>query len=225
MFGRPTKYKMVKPGNVTFFEEKGCNINQKTDGHIGGELFVWPSGSTENGVRGACTNIHFSVSCFKNTNGDAIMFAIIVHLMKDFTQLPANVKEGIDRTIKIDKDELKLKTMKVNLQNEFIFGGPTCTYLGNKIPCFTGCSPNAIITSQMLAIMLEVLDTSNILDCDNGTTSFLLLDGNHSRFDLLFLLYIHSEQRKRICCIRVSYGTHLWQVADSSHFQSCTHPI
>jgi hypothetical protein len=63
---------------------------------------------------------------------------------------------------------------------------------------------------------LKELDTSNIFDRVDGTTPFLLLDGHHSRFGLPFLEYIHSEQHKWTCCIGVPYGTHLWQVADSS---------
>jgi hypothetical protein len=92
MFGRPTKFKLTKPQNVIFVDETGCNTNQKTDGHIGGELFILPSGLSETGVRGACTDIHFSVLCFNNANGDAIMCAIILKSMKDIADIPANIK-------------------------------------------------------------------------------------------------------------------------------------
>jgi hypothetical protein len=42
MYGRPTKFQLVKPQNVIFVDETGCNTNPKTDGHIGGELFIFP---------------------------------------------------------------------------------------------------------------------------------------------------------------------------------------
>jgi hypothetical protein len=217
LFGRPTKYNMIKPGNVIFVDKTGCNTIQKTDGHIGGDLFGLPPGLTENGVKGACTDIHFSVLCFNNVYGDAIMCAIILKSKKDVSQVPANIKLGIDRTIKRNSGESKINTIEVNLQNEVMIGGPPCTYLGKTIPCYIGCFDNARITSKIFAEMLEVLDSCNIFDRDNGTTPFLLLDGHHSRFGLPFLQCIHSEQYKWTCCIGVPYGTHLWQVADSSN--------
>jgi hypothetical protein len=50
MYGRPTKYKMLIPQNVQFVDNIGCNTNQKTNGHIGGELFVLLSNAVESGV-------------------------------------------------------------------------------------------------------------------------------------------------------------------------------
>jgi hypothetical protein len=82
--------------------------------------------------------------------------------------------------------------------------------------CFIGCSPNASITSQMLADMLKEIDSCDIFDRSDSSTPFLLLDGHHSRFGLPFLQYIHNDQHKWTCCIGVPYRTHLWQVADSS---------
>jgi hypothetical protein len=216
MYGRPTKFQMIKPQNVVFVDETGCNTNQKTDGHIGGELFVLPSGSTDTGVKGACTDIHFSVLCFNNACGDAIMCSIILKSMKDIDKIPANVKLGIDRTIDLSNGESQLNIIEANLQNGVMKGGPTCTYRGKTIPCFIGCSPNASITSQMLAEMLMELDKSDIFDREDGSTPFLLLDGHHSRFGLPFLQYIHNDEHKWTCCIGVPYGTHIWQVADSS---------
>jgi hypothetical protein len=100
-------------------------------------------------------------------------------------------------------------------------GGPICTYKGKEIPCFVGCSPNSSITSQMLADMLAVIDSSGVFNRDDGSTPFLLLDGHHSRFGLPFLKYIHEDKNKWTCCIGVPYGTHLWQVADSSPMNGC----
>jgi hypothetical protein len=193
-----------------------CNTNQKTDGHIGGELFVLPTGSSDTGIKGACTDIHFSVLCFNNANGDAVMCAIILKSNKDISKIPDNIKLGIDRTIAITHGETKMNTIEANLENDVMIGGPSCTYNGKLIPCFIGCSPNASITSLMLAEMLQELDKSDIFDREDGSTPFLLLDGHHSRFGLPFLQYIHDEDHKWTCCIGVPYGTHLWQVADSS---------
>jgi hypothetical protein len=168
-----------------------------------------PVGSTENGVRGACTDIHFLVLCFNNADGDAIMCATILKSNMDINQIPANVILGIDWTIEMNYGESKLNTIEINLQNKVIIGGPKCTYLGKSIACFIGCSNNASSTSQMLANMLKELDAYNIFERENGMTPFLLLDGHHSQFGLPFLEYIHSEQNRWTCFIKVPYGTHL----------------
>jgi hypothetical protein len=39
MYGRPTKYQMIKPEPCLFVDETGCNTNQKTDRNVGGEKF------------------------------------------------------------------------------------------------------------------------------------------------------------------------------------------
>jgi hypothetical protein len=49
----------------------------------------------------------------------------------------------------------------------------------------------------MLAAMLESMDQRNFFDRTHGKRPFLLLDGHQS-------------------CIKLPYGTHLWQVGDSS---------
>jgi hypothetical protein len=145
-----------------FVDATGCNTNQKQDGNIGGELFVLPTTSSVNGVKGACTDIHFIVLCFNNANEEALMWAIILKLMNDISQTPVNIKLGIDRTIKIPNEETKFDSIQANLENDVMKGGPRCTYNSKVIPCFIGCSPNSKITSQMLAEMLEHFDSYDV---------------------------------------------------------------
>jgi hypothetical protein len=61
-----------------------------------------------------------------------------------------------------------------------MIGGPVCTYKNKEIPCFVGCSPIASITLQMLADMLEQINSFGVFDRENESTPFLLLDGHHS---------------------------------------------
>jgi len=86
---------------------------------------------------------------------------------------------------------------------------------GKEVPCFYGASPNASITSEMLAELLKHIDS-----CVNfyrtTATPFLLLDGHQSRMMLLFLRYVNNEVTKWTAAIGVPYGTHVWQVADAS---------
>ena len=55
-----------------------------------------------------------------------------------------------------------------------------------------------------------------IYDRDEGLSPFLLLDGHHSRMEPPFLEYINQPETEWFVCIRVPYGSHVWQVADSS---------
>ena len=43
-------------------------------------------------------------------------------------------------------------------------GGPTCTFHGKEIPCHVNVSPNASITSEMLAEMLSDMDHAEVFD-------------------------------------------------------------
>jgi hypothetical protein len=103
-----------------------------------------------------------------NSQSDAIMCAIIVKSIKNIPQIPAKIKLGIDRKINIANGDSKMTVIEENLLNDVIIGGPTCTYQGNTIPCFIGYSTNSSIALQMLANMLEVLDTSCIFDQTDG---------------------------------------------------------
>jgi hypothetical protein len=68
----------------------------------------------------------------------------------------------------------------------------------------------------MLAEMLKVIDDNNIYERRDGIQPMLVLDGHHSRMKLPFLKYINNEDHLWTVCLGVPYGTHIWQVADSS---------
>jgi hypothetical protein len=97
-------------------------------------------------------------------------------------------------------------------------GGPMCTFRGKVIPCFVGSSPKASITYQMLADMLKDIDDAKVFErAPGGPKPFLLLDGHHSRMkEIPFLDYIHHPDHEWVVCIGVPYGTHIWQVEDST---------
>jgi hypothetical protein len=156
------------------------------------------------------------VLCFNNAEREPILCSIILKSRKDISQLPSNVKLGIDQSMDITSKGTSLEVFEATLKNDVMIGGPNCTYKGIEIPCFVGYLPNASITSQMLASILEVINQSGVFDREDGSPPFLLLDGHNSRFGLPFLKYIHDERHKWTCCIGVPHGTHLWQVTDSS---------
>ena len=72
------------------------------------------------------------------------------------------------------------------------------------------------IMSALLTKMLEHIDYYTEPNQRNGMTPFLLLDGHGSHFKEPFLDCINNNKHKWKVCIRVPYGTNLWQVGDSA---------
>jgi hypothetical protein len=202
--GLPSKYKLTKPEYVLFVDETGCNTNQLNDGRVGGELFIVPKVDNEAGRPiGSTTDLHFTVLGFISGTGEAVMCAIIFKSDLPVSEIPISWKLGLDITQ--DPDD----------QHSVMAGGPTCTYLGKRIPCFFGTSPKASITSTLLKDMLAFLDSLGVYD-RSVANPFLLLDGHHSRMMLPFLRYICNSSHEWKCCFGVPYATHLWQVGDAS---------
>ena len=69
--------------------------------------------------------------------------------------------------------------------------------------------------------MLKTIDSAGIYDRSDGSVPFLLLDGHGSRTRLPFVRYITDDAHPWMVCCGVPYGTHLWQVADSSELNGC----
>jgi hypothetical protein len=64
MYGLPTKHKIVRPENIVFVDETGCNTNMKLDGIVGSETFIISSNKTSRGMNGSMGEINFSVLGF-----------------------------------------------------------------------------------------------------------------------------------------------------------------
>lgn len=65
--------------------------------------------------------------------------------------------------------------------------------------------------------MLNAIDSHDVFGrSENNGVPFLLLDGHGSRTRLPFLEYITNQDHPWMVCIGVPYGTHIWQVHDSS---------
>ena len=218
MYGLPTRYKMVNPGNFLMMDETGCNTNQKKDGKVGGERYIVPTDGSGVGAIGSTTDVHFSCACFTSGLGTPVMCAIIFSSEQDVKRIPISWKAGIDRTVhlsngvQLDFDAFLADSSK---SGGALGGGPACVHNGKLIPCFYGVSPHGGITGKMLADMLGYLDEKQVFERSNNTLPFLLVDGHNSRLSYEFLKYITGNDHKWKVCIGVPYGTHLWQVADS----------
>jgi hypothetical protein len=222
MFGRPSKYRMLKLERCLFVDETGCNTNQKTDGYIGGEKFVVSVDQTELGRNGVFTNLNFTVLPFFSGTGDAVMCAVILKSDKSVADLPIKWRRGIDIARYRTKKESNVELFEDSLsENGLMQGGQRCRYNGIDIPCFVCSSAKSSITTELLVEMLKFIDDNGVFprSCPNNTP-FLLLNGHQSRTKLEFLEYINDNGHRWKCCIGVPYATHIWEPADSSELRS-----
>jgi len=202
--GLSSKFQLTKPEFLLFVDETGCNTNQLNDGRVGGELFVVPKIDNEAGAPiGSTTDLHFTVLGFISGTGEALMCAIIIKSDLPVSEIPVSWKSGLDITCTADD------------HSKVLAGGPTCTYLGKRIPCFFGTSPKASVTSILLRDMLAFLDSLGVYD-HSIANPFLLLDGHHSRMMLPFLKCVTDPSHRWHCCFGMPYATHIWQVGDAS---------
>lgn len=216
-YRRKTKFILTKPEQVLFVDKTGCNTNQKDDGYLGGRLYVLSAEEKDGGKVGATTDIHFTVLCFTNGNRTPLMCAVILKSSKDINKIPLSWKFGIDIRKNLIDNTSEVEILKSNCsEGQAMCGGPKSYFNGKEIPCFVGASPKASITSELLAKMLEVLDSHQLFDRSDGSLPFLLLDGHQSRMQLSFMQYINEPSHRWMVCIGVPYGTHIWQVHDAS---------
>jgi hypothetical protein len=145
--------------------------------------------------------------------GAPVMCGIIIKSEKPIEQIPYNWRYGID----ITKNALAGEGIDLFCRNAgeglAMQGGPSCFFQGKEIPCFVCTSPKASITSQLLADMLQYMDSLQVFDRSGNKKPFLLLDGHQSCMIVPFLQYIHGAGHEWVCCIGVPYATHIWQVA------------
>jgi hypothetical protein len=69
-------------------------------------------------------------------------------------------KWGIDQSMDLTSKGTTLEVIEANFKNDVMMGGTKSTYKGIKITRFSGRSPDASITSQMLASVQDMMDRS-----------------------------------------------------------------
>ena len=72
------------------------------------------------------------------------------------------------------------------------------------------------VTGAILRDICSALDELEIFYWSDRRIPCLLCDGHKSRFDVLFLRYIHNQQHRWGCGLGTPYVTSLWQLADGS---------
>jgi hypothetical protein len=221
--GLPTKYLLQRPELVLFVDETGSNTNQKSDPLSGNEKRIVGSNGDGFGLAGSISDNHFTVMCFQSGTGEPVMCAIIFKSDK-VREIPIHWEMGIDlRKLRNEEflPEEENQISQLYIQHELnedgaLGGGPVCYFRGKKIKCYCCCSPSASINTSILTDMLRYMDANEVYNRSMGETPILILDGHHSRMDVEFLEYINQPEHKWFVCLGVPYGTHKWQVADSS---------
>jgi hypothetical protein len=74
--GLPCEYEMIHPDHLIFFDETGCNTNQKKDGHKGGQKFVCGRNMTPK-QQAATRDKHFTVLGLTTGTGEPVLCVVI----------------------------------------------------------------------------------------------------------------------------------------------------
>jgi hypothetical protein len=216
-FGSQVDLVLKYPERVCFFDETGCNTNQKEDGQVGGSTYIKKAG-TRAELPAICSDIRWTLIPITNALGEAVCCVII--FQTNSKEIPANWIHGID--IFVDgPDPNALEDDPSLLSNHFGPGlyfpsGPVCKIGEIEVPCMVTGSPHGGVTSEILVSILKYLDTLKVFPRNDSLPSpFLIIDGHNSRFGAAFLQYIHEATSQWHVCIGVPYGTHLWQAADN----------
>jgi hypothetical protein len=215
--GLPCETKMIHPEYLLFFDETGCNTNQKKDGHYGGQKFACGRGMTPKQIC-STRDRHFTVLGITASTGDPVLCVVIFASDKK-TGVNANWAEGIDITVNPVMDENgEILLSEVNFgQGKYFPSGPQCCFRGKTIPYLPLSSPSGGITGELLVEILQWLDKNGIYErVPGGPEPFLVLDGHESRLSPVFVDYITDPQHIWHVNLGIPHATSYWQVGDSS---------
>jgi hypothetical protein len=135
---------------------------------------------------------------------------VILKSEKHVSKIPISWKLGIDVARDIQTGETLVDIYDNNKASGDSIGGPVCKFQNKDLTCFVCTSPNASITSKLLAEMLGTIDKASTFSQNEGqSVPFLLLYGHHSQTSLPFLNYINHPDHPCKVCIGVPYATHM----------------
>ena len=203
------KYKIVKPELLLFVDKVGANTSQREDGNIGGEKLLVAKDKWAF-CQSAMNDCHFTMLGFTSTSGEPVCCVVIVAAQK----MEALVPMGYQPWAEIQGNGEQDIVANSNGDDKLYPMDPMCTYLGYDVPCLITCTESGLITSTILHDCLHHINKH--VQWPEGQCPALLLDGHQSRFEQDFLTYINNDETKWHAAIGVLYGTHLWQVGDSS---------
>jgi hypothetical protein len=213
--GLPCEHEIVNPDYLLFFDETGCNTNQKKDGHNGGEKYVCGRGMRPKQIA-SNRDRHFTVLGLTAASGDPVLCVVI--FASERKGVAASWAEGIDLTVDPVKDEDGAVLLeKVNFgEGKYFPSGPTCFFRGKEIPYLPLTSPSGGITGELLVSILSWLDEREIFErFDGGPEPFIVVDGHESRLQPVFVDYITDPKHIWHVNFGIPHATSYWQVGDS----------
>ena len=207
-FGCKVTHKITHPEYVIVFYELGGNTSQKSDGNVGGQLMLCERGKIPQREISICDKLYTMIG-LTALNREPVM-CVVIFAGKRPNEL---CETGLDLYAPTVGEPSDPDFFENNSGPGKRFpGGPTCEYLGKKVPCFCAWTEKGGVTSEVLVKMLQTLDKYEIFDREHGIVPFLIADGHGSRFELEFLQCICNPKNELALCIGVPYGTALWQV-------------
>jgi hypothetical protein len=215
--GLATDIKLIHPEYFLFFDETGCNTNQKKDGHYGGQKFGCGRGMTPKQIC-STRDRHFTVLGVTAATGDPVL-CVVIFASEKTNGVIANWAEGIDIMVDPVKDEQgEIILSEVNFgEGKYFPSGPTCCFRGKRIPYLPLSSPSGGISGELLVEILKWLDTNEVFErVPGGPEPFLLLDGHESRLSPVFIDYITDPNHIWHVNLGIPHATSYWQVGDSS---------
>jgi hypothetical protein len=214
--GLPCDTKIIHPEYLLFFDETGCNTNQKKDGHYGGEKLVCARGMTPKQICSS-RDKHFTVLGLTAATGEPVL-CVVIFASEKKGGVVANWSEGIDLMVDPVLDEKgEVLVSDINFgQGKYFPSGPTCCFRGKHIPYLPLSSPSGGITGELLVEILKWLDTNDVFErVPGGPAPFLLLDGHESRLSAVFIDYITDPNHIWHVNLGIPHATSYWQVGDS----------
>jgi hypothetical protein len=218
-FGSIVEFVLDYPYWFLFVDEVGNNTNQKDNGNRKQRKVIVEKGTV--GKETCSTTDHrFTMMGFTASTGEPVMCVVI--FQGERSDLPLHVSQGIDIFADINETNNGPRDSSQFLNDNsgkgcLLPGGPECQFRGKTVPCYTTASPHGGITGEILTDLLRFMDSLELFPrTENGPRPVLLLDGHNSRFDLAFLQYVNDPKTKWFVVIGLPYGTHVWQVGDSS---------
>jgi hypothetical protein len=209
------------PEYELFVDEVGINTNQKDGGNRNQRRVIALCNSEPANEECATSDIRATIMSYTAATGEPVMCVII--LQGETKDLPFLVRQGFDWLAEYDgieniiPSEMDDAFFEVNIgPGGLLPGGSTCTFQGKEIPCYVTATPHGGIDPEILTDTLCTMDNLGLFKRRDDLCPFVLLDGHQSRFDEGFLRYINDQAHRWTVAIGVPYGTHVWQVGDSS---------
>jgi hypothetical protein len=212
---------LENPEYTLFVDEVGINTNQKDGGNRGQERVIGLANSGAAPEECSTRDVRATVMCYTAATGEPVMCVIILQGGKK--DLPFLTTQGFDWLSDYDgiqdvhMDTVDNSFFESNISPGGLFpGGPTCTFRGKQVPCYVTATPHGGIDGEVLTDTLRTMDNLELFERRDDLCPFVLLDGHQSRFEEGFLRYINDPAHRWVVAIGVPYGTHIWQVGDSS---------